>query len=92
MYIFTKISPVPILTDLHIRIEPIVSALHTRSYPEAESEQNGSLLDPVAPLLRSTVDEIRRLDGSQAVRSIICSLLSALSRFMDEDICTMYVF
>lgn len=71
----------------------IVANFQTSSNPGvlASSERDEPPLASVSHLLRTTVDEIRRLDGSPVVQSIICSLLSTLSRNLVEDMCTMYV-
>ena len=47
--------------------------------------------DPISlilPLLCKIVDDIRRLDGSHVIKSIICSLLSTLSGSLADEILT----
>lgn len=56
-----------------------------------ENEEGSTQLSQVTGLLRITAQELCRVDGSPVTRSIICSLLSALSSFLSGDIWTMCV-
>ncbi|KAK7677498.1 hypothetical protein QCA50_019504 [Cerrena zonata] len=59
------------------------------SLRSTENKEGSTQLSQVTGLLRITVQELCRVDGSPVTKSIICSFLSALSSFVSGDIWTI---
>lgn len=89
--IWTSVSP-------NKNVGPVITSLRSSCRPEDldRNGQDGLSWTCVSRLLQLTVDEMCRLDGSQAQvpagRSIVCSLLSALSNHLAENISSMCVY
>ncbi|KAK7692146.1 hypothetical protein QCA50_003765 [Cerrena zonata] len=79
-------------TSLYSQLGPVITSLRSSCRLEDldPNNQDGLSWTCVSRLLQLTVDEMCRLDGSQAQvpagRSIVCSLLSALSNHLAENI------
>ena len=58
---------------------------HTSIEYQADDESPDDPVSQVAPLLRSTANELCRLDGANVSKSIICSLLPTLSRLLADE-------
>ncbi|KAK7677492.1 hypothetical protein QCA50_019498 [Cerrena zonata] len=63
-------------------------AVDVSLYP-TENKEDSTQLSQVTGLLRITAQELCRVDESPVTKSIICSLLSALSSFLSGDIWTI---